>query len=221
MSEHMGEKIGQYAGRVILPTLSRLVLAMAFVTAGYGKIFTTSGFSDADATILESLGVQMKDREEEVSVADAQAMVLTLFRQDDGGAGRLPWLTPAKKSEGDQDSAATEAGKAGVEPPPVESTPVKSPPVEKPAAETATQPPAESSDQSSDQSPVEDIPELVEANDDSSVDGAGDGNRFEQMSLHHVTLLLHHQGWQYPKALAWVAALTELVGGSLILLGVF
>ncbi|MBL9147729.1 MAG: DoxX family membrane protein [Phycisphaerae bacterium] len=37
--------------------------------------------------------------------------------------------------------------------------------------------------------------------------------------LHRVTLLVDKNGWRYPVAQAWLAALTELVGGVLLLVG--
>ena len=42
-----------------------------------------------------------------------------------------------------------------------------------------------------------------------------------QRSMHKITLLLHNNGLPYPLYGAWVLALTELVGGCLLLLGFF
>jgi uncharacterized membrane protein YphA (DoxX/SURF4 family) len=44
---------------------------------------------------------------------------------------------------------------------------------------------------------------------------------FTARSLHTVTLLLHHNNFPYPKRMAQLAALTELIGGSMLLLGLF
>jgi uncharacterized membrane protein YphA (DoxX/SURF4 family) len=48
---------------------------------------------------------------------------------------------------------------------------------------------------------------------------AGDGATFKAKSLHQITLMCHAQRWPSPTSLAWAAALTELIGGGLILVG--
>jgi uncharacterized membrane protein YphA (DoxX/SURF4 family) len=47
----------QFAGTAIVPTLARLVLAAAFVAAGWGKVFTESEFSAEEGARLRALGV--------------------------------------------------------------------------------------------------------------------------------------------------------------------
>ncbi|MDZ4830521.1 MAG: DoxX family protein [Phycisphaerae bacterium] len=47
------------------------------------------------------------------------------------------------------------------------------------------------------------------------------GEPLKARQLHRVTLMVDKMGWQYPVVLGWVAALTELVGGVLILVGLF
>lgn len=47
----------EYAGTSIVPTLSRLVLALVFVTAGYNKVFRTADYDAEQATILKNMGV--------------------------------------------------------------------------------------------------------------------------------------------------------------------
>jgi uncharacterized membrane protein YphA (DoxX/SURF4 family) len=47
----------EYAGTSIVPTLSRLVLALVFITAGYNKVFRTADFNAEQATILKNMGV--------------------------------------------------------------------------------------------------------------------------------------------------------------------
>ncbi|MFK7961703.1 MAG: DoxX family membrane protein [Phycisphaerales bacterium] len=48
------------AGAGIIPTLSRLVLAAAFVTVGYNKIFKEATFDAAEATTLTALGIDVE-----------------------------------------------------------------------------------------------------------------------------------------------------------------
>jgi len=40
-------------------------------------------------------------------------------------------------------------------------------------------------------------------------------------SMHHVTLMVHRQGMAYPVQQAYLAVAAELIGGTLILLGLF
>jgi uncharacterized membrane protein YphA (DoxX/SURF4 family) len=47
------------------------------------------------------------------------------------------------------------------------------------------------------------------------------GEPVKARQLYRVTLMVDKVGWQYPVALGWVAALTELVGGALLLVGLF
>ena len=75
----------QFAGTVIVPVLSRAVLAAAFISAGYGK-FQSTEYTAAQASALESLGVSLElatDESDAVAFADdAWAIVPTSFRQD-------------------------------------------------------------------------------------------------------------------------------------------
>ena len=51
-------KFSQFAGTSIVPTLARVVLALAFVTIGYHKVFGTATFTAQQANILYSWGVE-------------------------------------------------------------------------------------------------------------------------------------------------------------------
>jgi len=50
----------QYAGTVIVPTLSRIVLCAAFFTAGWAKVFTNASYSPDEVKTLEKLGVDVR-----------------------------------------------------------------------------------------------------------------------------------------------------------------
>ncbi len=47
------------------------------------------------------------------------------------------------------------------------------------------------------------------------------GTPVKAKQLHSVTLLVDKMGWKYPVAMAWLAGITELVGGILVLVGLF
>ena len=50
-------KFSQYAGTAIIPTLSRLVLALAFITVGFNKLTTDATFTAEQAEALREVGV--------------------------------------------------------------------------------------------------------------------------------------------------------------------
>jgi len=50
-------KFSQYAGIAIIPTLSRLVLALAFITVGFNKLTTDATFTAEQAEALQEVGV--------------------------------------------------------------------------------------------------------------------------------------------------------------------
>lgn len=52
-------------------------------------------------------------------------------------------------------------------------------------------------------------------------EAAQSGEPVKARTLHKVTLLVDSHGWRYPVAQAWAAALCELVGGALLLFGLF
>ena len=90
----------QAAGTGIVPTLSRIVLAVVFVSLGYNKLFQNDSYTAAEATTLQQLGVSGITMLEE---ADAQP-VAWLVPQDEPApteanpplpAGLLPQSDPA------------------------------------------------------------------------------------------------------------------------------
>ena len=40
-------------------------------------------------------------------------------------------------------------------------------------------------------------------------------------TLYNLALMIHSKQWSYPVALAWLAALTEFIGGGMVLIGLF
>ncbi len=71
----------QYAGTSIMPTLSRIVLCVAFISVGYNKLFTTSTFNAEQATKLKSLGIEVQAIDPEPEIEPA-AQVMTVSFQD-------------------------------------------------------------------------------------------------------------------------------------------
>ena len=94
----------QFAGTTVVPTLSRLVLAAAFMTVGYNKLTTTAEFSADQADVLRTLGVTVKPVD--AAVADAtgatRTIALASFLQDE---------PPAKDEKAADKSSGDESGR--------------------------------------------------------------------------------------------------------------
>ena len=159
-------KFSQLSSTCIVPTLSRLVLALAFIPAGYDKMMTKSEFDGAQAATLANLGVTV-ERIAEQSRTDGTggSVILADFRQD--AAGEEGGGPPAPEETVEPDAAADQ-------PAPV-----------------------------SDDAPA----------------GPPSAVRYTAASMHNVTLLCHGAGWPAPQRLALLAAITEFVGGLLLVLG--
>jgi uncharacterized membrane protein YphA (DoxX/SURF4 family) len=169
----------QFAGTAVIPTLSRLVLALAFVTQGYNKLTTQATFTAEEKAILESHGVAVTAQEPEAMALDASGtggVRLVSFRQED----------PAEPPAGDPagDPAADDDG----------DQPVGIPaPAEPPAGD-------------------DDAGEAAEP-------AAVDTGTYTARAMYRITLYCDGAGWPMPKFSAWLAALTELLGGALLLIG--
>ena len=51
-----------FAGTTLVPTLARLVLALAFITAGYNKLFNDKQYNVEEAQRLQALEVDLDRR---------------------------------------------------------------------------------------------------------------------------------------------------------------
>jgi len=169
-------KCSSFCGVTVIPTLSRLVLALAFITVGVNKITTTSPFSAADAGILASYGIEV---EPNVTTAGDGRWIIK-------GASAQTTLSPEAVNEaiekltedvsealGDADGSLPEVLNGGDQGGFVRSTPTTTPP---------------------------------------AVPG-------KARSLYGITVMMHKAGLPQPKYGAWMAAVVELVGGSLLLVG--
>jgi uncharacterized membrane protein YphA (DoxX/SURF4 family) len=146
----------QFAGIAVVPTLARLVLAGAFITAGWGK-FTEGEFTADQGAQLQRLGV---------------STIVVMESTPPPGAGSM-------------------------------STPV----ITTVSMRQVTIAPTTQPDTSPAKAPTT-APASIVA-------------RHRASRMHFVTLMVDEQGWPYPVWAARLAAFTELIGGGLILIGLF
>lgn len=195
----------------LVPLLSRIVLAAAFIPAGYDKIMGEPViFEGRDAETLQRLGVG-----EDADEAYGQLSQLPLY-QEDVETGRLR----------DRIRPRTDGSTPATTPPP---TPAPAPPQRpappkpKPTPEPAPQP-------TPDPTPIVIPPPAVKPPPVVKPPPAPDpaprsdgGATVRAKRLHRVTVMLVNNS-PYPERLkpewmAWAAAGTELLGGGLLLLG--
>jgi uncharacterized membrane protein YphA (DoxX/SURF4 family) len=178
----------QFAGTALMPLLARLVLAAAFVTVGFNKIFTFTTIDDAtQLQSLRDLGVGLSPVEAaEPSAAEASEAAgnAAEVSAEATWSVRLASFQPA----GDAEPAPAPAPVAG--------------------------------DESADEVVAPATPEDAEP-----LPAAA-----SVRSLHRITLMLHAAAsgdtprlpafaGDYAAWLAWIAALTEFLGGVMLLLG--
>ncbi|MCZ6734419.1 MAG: DoxX family protein [Planctomycetota bacterium] len=189
----------QNAATNIVPLLGRLVLAAAFIPAGFHKVWEDDTFTGEAAQTLLDLGIgELVAADEQVSSAGR----IVLASYQDAETGRLRSQTqPAttQDEEAKEDEPAQPEEDATGEPALEEEVPVEDlQPVEE--LDVQPQPP----------SPPEIEPEVEQA----------PGPEVTAKSLHHITVMLVDSGLDWkPGLMAWAGVLTELFGGALILIG--
>lgn len=95
----------------------------------------------------------------------------------------------------------------------IEQTPAAQPPAEQTPQPPPAQPPAR---------PTVQLPDIPEPPADVLREDPVTGQRIvEAKRLHTVTIAVANAGWGQPVIMAWIATLTELIGGALLLLGLF
>ena len=149
-----------------VPLLARVVLAAAFIPAGYAKITEKQTFSGDQAQILIDLEVVEKP---------GPAIVQQAAYQQPGSIRSAPSTRIAQAAE--------------EQPVPTGDAP----------AESGKAPNGQSQAASGD-SPL----------------------KVEARALHNITIMLHNHNWPdawFPNWMAWAAAVTELIGGGMILIG--
>jgi len=211
----------------VVPLLSRLVLAAAFIPSGWGKIMGEPAvFRDQDALTLQQLGIG-----ESLSAADlaeAGQDVLGTYQQD-VETGRLRDRVGSGKDEKEADPAEKPAPapsprwKPKTPPPPAETPKPELPVVQEPVQEpNPPEPepvpvPEPPKPQPTPQPQPQPEPPAVDA-------GQTDITPVKARRLYRVALMLDAAGWPQklkPGWMAWAAAGTEVLGGALILVGLF
>lgn len=185
----------QYAGSAIVPTLARLVLAAAFVSAGWNKVFKQAEFTVEEATQLRSLNVNVEpvlvtSDATRASERHAGQVLLTSWQQEASPPPAAPSDSAmpgsmrgndAAPEQDDPDAPSTEPVAGGASPPAADPS-VASPPAAQPPLAPGT---------------------------------------YKAQALHKVTLMLNAHHFPMPVWQARLAAFTELIGGAMLLLGLF
>ncbi|HMN94868.1 MAG TPA: DoxX family protein [Phycisphaerales bacterium] len=192
-------RASQFLGLQVMPFFARALLAAIFIPMGWNKFFTIDEFHGDDAARLRQIGVGGGANEGGersggpglTSATIAPGGWSLLATAPPGGAGAA---TAPRRAPADEDAAADDVPA----PPPVRAAPGTSPPTD---AEAPATPPAATP-----------APEVVVAPAPASL---------EARRLHHITLLIDRYGFRSPSVWAHLAAATELVGGALLLIGLF
>lgn len=185
----------QYAGIAIVPTLSRLVLCAAFISTGWNKVFRDADFSADEANVLQTLGVTLT----KTAMADPQdapwRVVPASYRQDQDVPATSGGLrTPATQDAGDTPTTTTQ---------PI--VPAQSEPVA--PAVSGSGSPAGTGSAPATSVAVMSAPPVAAP--------------FHGRAVYKLAFMLNQKNFPKPVWQAWLAALTELVGGSMLLIGLF
>ncbi|MDY7108701.1 MAG: DoxX family protein [Planctomycetota bacterium] len=107
----------QYSGTAIVPTLSRLVLALAFITAGFNKLFTDATFNAEQAERLEAVGVDLdrmtasagpaivlaqSPQEEQTPPPEEEEMMMAPPEDEPAPPAEQPQMPPPEESPGEK-----------------------------------------------------------------------------------------------------------------------
>jgi len=167
----------QSAAFSIVPLIARIVLALAFIPAGWNKIMKDAEFAGDDAKRLRELQVVASASDSSRAFVVPVALLQAIPNPDApiGPAPDSPAVPPPTQAPprgGDAESGSGTGTSAG----------------------TTTGSPAT---------------------------GLATGEPVKARALHRVTLMVERAGMPYPTWMAWVAAITELVGGVCLVVGLF
>ena len=253
----------QAAGLNVVPLLARIVLAAAFIPAGWNKLMSETTFEGEDAALLRTIGAAGTPAQPGGTAGaetgeDRDGKTSALFGPGaTGGWSMLAAAPPAAQPP-------TQAPPQPPAAPPSKSPPEKAPPEKAPSrpGETAPAKPAPASPASpgapaspaapagpagtggpagpgstqpvgptlpappDGAKPTPSQPPVPaatggEASEESLPAVIGDPSPLKAASLHHVTLMVHRHGMAYPVYQAYLATAVELLGGALILVGLF
>jgi uncharacterized membrane protein YphA (DoxX/SURF4 family) len=100
----MDMSFSQFSGTAIVPTLSRLVLALAFITIGFDKLTTDAAFSAAEAQRLKAVGVDI-----DTTRASADPVIFPALYPQEEGAAKPPEQEMAAPPKSEQTAPPGEA----------------------------------------------------------------------------------------------------------------
>jgi uncharacterized membrane protein YphA (DoxX/SURF4 family) len=198
------------ASSTVVPLLARIVLAAAFIPAGWDKIMGEPiVYEGAAAKTLRDLGIGTP-----AAMATATQDPLGFFQQD-VETGRLRDRVRPRGDQPAGEGPAPAPAPTRPTPPPAEPAPEPEPepdpiPEPEPDPEPIPQP---------DPEPVqpEPQPQVLDS-------GASGIAPIKARRLYKIAVLLEENGWPAslkPGWMAWAAAGTEAIGGALILIGLF
>lgn len=190
----------QAAAMNIVPLLARIVLAAAFIPAGAGKLFTEAQFTEAQAKRLNELGVATTPVVKPTAGLRPQTQIVLASLTSEASIGdengSSPLMVAALDPAVEDKPATPQRGEEAKPGDLVDDSKVDAPKPAPPA------PPAP---------PVSAVPPPQPPPSTSTMHTA--------RALHNVTLTVDKFGLPYQVAQAWLAALTEFLGGILILVG--
>lgn len=203
-----------FAGTALMPTFARVVLALAFIATGLHKIADKVEYSAEDAAILKS---EFDITLEEAPAAETVAMNVAFYSQATAQEeeGKVAPPENDEPAAGDEQTKPESPAQETEKPSEVEEQP-QTPPANAPVD-------VKTEDKKSGPDLIE-IPaeEKPAATDEPAKPAVVDaGKKYHGLPLYQIAITLHNNNIPNGNILAWIAALTEFIGGILILVGLF
>lgn len=183
------------------PLLLRAALGVTFLWFGLPK-FDTVTFEGESAATLVQLGI-------------GQATV---------AGGRKPAAAESPENASTSDEQAAPKENAQEQGEPAEPTGAENPADEPreaggaPQGEEQAAPPAPTEQPAE---PPAEQPAATDSGRENPTGGADVAQTVRARQVEHLTIMLHTAGHPYPQAFAWIAMATEIIGGALLLIGLF
>lgn len=183
------------------PLLLRAALGVTFLWFGLPK-FDTVTFEGESAATLVQLGI-------------GQATV---------AGGRKPAAAESPENASTPDEQAAPKENAQEQGEPAEPTGAENPADEPregggaPQGEEQAAPPAPAEQPAE---PPAEQPAATDSGRENPTGGADVAQTVRARQVEHLTIMLHTAGHPYPQAFAWIAMATEIIGGALLLIGLF
>lgn len=194
------------------PLLLRAALGVTFLWFGLPK-FDTVTFEGESAATLVQLGIGQAtvaggrkpaaaESPENASTPDEQAAPKENAQEQGEPDGPTGAESPADEPQEAGGAPAAEPQEAGGAPQGEEQAAPPAP------AEQPAEPPAEQL-------------AATDSGRENSTGGADVAQTVRARQVEHLTIMLHTAGHPYPQAFAWIAMATEIIGGALLLIGLF